>query len=564
MDGIAALRALEEKHGTLPPTLMAESPSGSVHYYWKLTDGVEISCTTSAIAPGVDIKGEGGMVMAPPSVRADGVYRWLNELEIAEPPAWLVQLAIAASRKRKEKRSNPPHAIKDPWEAERFAAAVADLPNPNLDWENWNRLIMAIYFATGGSNEGLKLAHTWSMKSKSKYDADATDDKWHDLHGCPPTDIGAGTIYFELEKYDPGWRQRYEDSHPRPGTPDDGGHHARKPPEFTEDAIALRFAEQHAGDLRYVAEWGKWFRWTGNRWEEEKTLYVFDLAKVLCREDSARCNKPSVSKMLASAKTRAAVVSMAREDRRIAATIDQWDTDLWLLNTPGGVVDLRTGTLRAHRPEDYMTRITAVAPGGDCPMFLSFLDTITTGDKELQAYLQRAFGYALTGSVKEHAMFFGYGIGSNGKSTLMNTVAHVVGDYYSAASMDTFIVTVGDRHPADLAALRGARLVVASETEEGRRWAEARIRQLTGDDPISARFMRQDYFTYHPQFKLFFMGNHKPGLRTVNVAIRRRFNLIPFGVVIPEKHRRERCGRRSTRRQDRLICSARGWTRSST
>src|SRR5262249_28324913 len=241
--------------------------------------------------------------------------------------------------------------------------------------------------------------------------------------------------------------------------------------------------------------------------------------------------------MLASAKTRAAVVSMAREDRRIAATIDQWDTDLWLLNTPGGVVDLRTGTLRAHRPEDYMTRITAVAPGGDCPMFLSFLDTITTGDKELQAYLQRAFGYALTGSVKEHAMFFGYGIGSNGKSTLMNTVAHVVGDYYSAASMDTFIVTVGDRHPADLAALRGARLVVASETEEGRRWAEARIRQLTGDDPISARFMRQDYFTYHPQFKLFFMGNHKPGLRTVNVAIRRRFNLIPFGVVIPEKQR---------------------------
>jgi putative DNA primase/helicase len=308
-----------------------------------------------------------------------------------------------------------------------------------------------------------------------------------------------------------------------------------QPLEFTEDAIALRFAERHAGDLRYVAEWGKWFRWTGNRWQEEKTLYVFDLAKIVCREENARRNKPKET--LNAGKTRAAVVSMAREDRRIAATIDQWDTDLWLLNTPGGVVDLRTGTLRAHQPEDYMTKITAVAPGGDCPLFMDFLHTITAGDKELQAYLQRAFGYALTGSVEEHALFFGYGTGSNGKSTLMNTVAGILGDYHSAASIDTFTITSGDRHPADLAALRGARLVITSETEEGRRWAEVRIMQLTGGDPVSARFMRQDYFTYHPQFKLFFVGNHKPGLRTVNVAVRRRFNLIPFNVVIPAKER---------------------------
>src|SRR5262249_19505832 len=182
-------------------------------------------------------------------------------------------------------------------------------------------------------------------------------------------------------------------------------------PDFSEEALALRFAELHAGDLRYVAEWGTWFRWTGNKWEEEKTLYVFDLARVLTREVSARYdNKLSIAKILTAAKTRAAVVSMAREDRRIAATIDQWDADLWLLNTPGGVVDLRTGNLRPHQVDDYMTKITAVAPGGDCPMFMKFLETITAGDKELQAYLQRAFGYALTGSVKEHAMFFGYGI----------------------------------------------------------------------------------------------------------------------------------------------------------
>src|SRR5262249_545212 len=157
---------------------------------------------------------------------------------------------------------------------------------------------------------------------------------------------------------------------------------------------------------------GKWLRWTGHKWEEEDTLYSFDLARALCREESARCNMAPTAKALASAKTRAAVVSLAREDRRLAATVDQWDTDLWLLNTPEGVIDLRTGNMREHRPEDYITKVTAVAPGGECPLWLQFLDTITASDQELQAYLQRALGYALTGSVKEHALSFLYGMGA--------------------------------------------------------------------------------------------------------------------------------------------------------
>jgi putative DNA primase/helicase len=306
-----------------------------------------------------------------------------------------------------------------------------------------------------------------------------------------------------------------------------------RPPEFSDEALALRFADRHANTLRYVAAWGRWYMWTGRKWEEEKTLYAYDLARALCREESARCNTKA-AKTLASAKTRAAVVSLVREDRRIAATVEQWDADPWLLNTPGGTVDLRTGRLRKHRLDDYCTKSTAVTPDGDCPMWMKFLATVTAGDGDLQAYLQRMFGYALTGSVREHALFFLYGIGSNGKSTMLNTAAGIVGDYHSTASVETFTVTVGDRHPADLAALRGARLVAASETEEGRRWAESRVKQLTSGDPVSARFMRQDPFTFTPQCKLFFSGNHKPGLRTVNVAIRRRMNLVPFTVVIPD------------------------------
>ena len=209
----------------------------------------------------------------------------------------------------------------------------------------------------------------------------------------------------------------------------------------------------------------------------------------------------------------------------------------WLLNTPDGIVDLRTGKIRPHRPEDYLTRMTAVAPGGDCPLLARVPDRVTGGDEALQRFLQRMSGYALTGSTREHALFFLYGTGANGKSTFVNAVSGIIGDYHSAAPIETFTATNADRHPTELAGLRGARLVTAVETEEGRRWAESQIKTLTGGDRITARFMRQDFFEYIPQFKLLIAGNHKPGLRSVDEAIRRRFHLIPFTVTIPPNER---------------------------
>ena len=127
--------------------------------------------------------------------------------------------------------------------------------------------------------------------------------------------------------------------------------------------------------------------------------------------------------------------------------------------------------------------------------------------------------------------------GVNGKSVLLSTIAGLLGDYHKTAPIETFTASNADRHPTDLPGLRGARLVTATETEEGRRWAEARIKQLTGGDMISARFMRQDFFEFSPAFKLVIAGNHKPSLRSVDEAIRRRFHLIPFGVTIPAGER---------------------------
>ena len=143
----------------------------------------------------------------------------------------------------------------------------------------------------------------------------------------------------------------------------------------------------------------------------------------------------------------------------------------------------------------------------------------------------------LTGSTREHALFFCYGTGANGKGVFINTLKAVLGDYAAIAPMETFLASNSDRHPTDLAGLRGARLVCAQEVQEKRRWDAVKIKALTGGDPIAARFMRADFFTYTPEFKLLLAGNHKPGLSAVDEAWRRRFNLIPFAVTIPKDER---------------------------
>jgi putative DNA primase/helicase len=314
---------------------------------------------------------------------------------------------------------------------------------------------------------------------------------------------------------------------------------AQRPPAFTDEALALRFAERHADELRFVAPWSKWLFWDGKRWAFDDTLGAFDFARKVCRTASVECNNARTASVLASAKTVAAVERLAKADRRLAATVDQWDADPWLLNTPSCVINLRAGDTRPHQPGDYLTRMTATAPGGTCPTWLQFLDRVTSGDRSLQQFLQRVAGYALTGTTREHALFFLYGTGANGKSVFINTVSGILADYHRTAAIETFTAASVERHPTDIAGLRGSRLVTAVETEEGRRWAESRIKSLTGGDKIAARFMRQDYFEFSPQFKLVIAGNHKPGLRSVDEAIRRRFNLIPFTVTIPPDERDE-------------------------
>jgi hypothetical protein len=201
VDGIASLRKLEVDHGTLPKTLMAESPTGSLHYYFRWPP-TAIRNSASRIGPGIDVRGEGGMVIAPPSIRSGvGQYRWLNQNAIADAPAWLVALAKAND-------TDTPHVPNKECEAELelLFAALAAIPNDDVDWETWNVVGMAIWRASGGA--GFSVFDTWSQKC-GKYDARKTAEKWAEYFKCPPTQIGVGSIIYWANKLSPKWAEEY-------------------------------------------------------------------------------------------------------------------------------------------------------------------------------------------------------------------------------------------------------------------------------------------------------------------------------------------------------------------
>src|SRR5262245_38762178 len=306
-----------------------------------------------------------------------------------------------------------------------------------------------------------------------------------------------------------------------------------------EESLALAYAERHKHELRYVAPFGRWMCYDGTRWNFDNTLHAFDRARDICREVALDCDKAKLATAIASAKTVAAVERLAKADRRLAAAVNQWDIDPWSLQDDCMTVDLRTGIARESSATDYITKkaACAAAPNGTRhPVWSAFLSRILP-DIETQEFLQRYCGYCCTGVTIEHKFLLAYGTGANGKSTFVNTIAAILGDYATIADMGTFIATSSDRHPTDIAKLRGARLVVAQETQKGRRWDETKIKALTGGDKITARFMRQDFFDFIPTFKLFIAGNHKPRLHTIDEAMRRRLLLVPFTVQIPPSER---------------------------
>jgi putative DNA primase/helicase len=311
---------------------------------------------------------------------------------------------------------------------------------------------------------------------------------------------------------------------------------------FSEQALAMCFVDRIKSTLRYVDKKG-WMVWYRPRWSTAPSFLAFELARQCCAQVAKLCGngKPPVSVL--TAKTAAAVERLAKGNGAIAVEIEQLDADDWVITAGDrrgdATFDLRTAIGRPTDPRDLITKTAAcaVAPSGTPhPIWTAFLERFAP-DPELRAFLKRFCGYCLTGVTSEHKFVFVYGTGANGKSTFMNTVAGIFGEYATIADVGTFMAAAHERHPTDIAKLHGYRLVIAQETEKGRRWDETKIKSMTGGDKMTARFMRQDFFDFTPKFKLWVIGNHKPRLDNVDEAMRRRLLLVPFLVQIPPEER---------------------------
>lgn len=464
--------------------------------------------------------------------------------------------AFAGDSQREGKRTaevksgRPFHVIRDALMTIPNDGSIPD--NASRDW--WLQNGMALHFESDGSDEGRAAFHEWSGLWPG-YDPDATDKAWNSF-GRKTGRLHTGHhILRQAEKY--GWRDVERDrifaifdAEVEPVEDDDdiAGY------DLDEDGVIRAFTDKYQSELRFDHHAGRWFRFNGNYWQREETKLAQHYARQASIGLVARNAK---AKHLKKVSVWEAIERGARAVRAFAVTSEVWDRDKLLLGTPGGVVDLRTGKLRKSVPVDHISRVTAAAPirldqfepERDCPRWLAFLNEALAADKGAIRFLQQWGGYSLTGETKEQKLVFVYGPGGSGKGTAINTIGDILGDYAVNVGMETLTASKHERHTTELARLRGARMARASETEKGKAWAENRIKNLTGQDTITARFMRQDDFEFMPEFKLTIFGNNRPSLRDVDSAIKRRFLILPFDHLpiicdpeLPEKLRAEWSG----------------------
>ncbi|GGY29861.1 hypothetical protein GCM10010363_07930 [Streptomyces omiyaensis] len=297
----------------------------------------------------------------------------------------------------------------------------------------------------------------------------------------------------------------------------------------TDDGNALRLIDLHQDEIRFVPQRGKWLTWDGHRWAWDEAGTVREMARAIARDLPSGEGEAKHRMRSLSAAGIAAMVTMATTDPRTVAHAHQLDAHRMLLNTPAGAVDLTTGQLSAPDPIEMHTRATRVAPDATLPTprWDKFLAQTFGPDQELRGYVQRMAGYAASGSVKWHILPFLHGPGGNGKGVFLNVMRAVLGDY-AATAPNAFLMAGAQRHETEIARLHGLRLVIASEVNQEAKFDEAKVKELTGGDGLTARFMRQDHFTFEPTHKLFLMGNHQPRVSAGGKSFWRRLRLLPF------------------------------------
>ncbi|MHB9023450.1 MAG: phage/plasmid primase, P4 family [Armatimonadota bacterium] len=322
------------------------------------------------------------------------------------------------------------------------------------------------------------------------------------------------------------------------------------PPPMTDLGNAERLIQQHGDKLLFCTTSRSWLTWDGRRWtsddHEASRRLAHETARSILKQEAA-----SATDLAA----RDAWVDWQRKSESASATVNMlqqavpylamparaFDTDPWLLNVLNGTLDLRTGELRPHRRDHLIRKLVPVAydPDATAPQWGQFLYRIFDGDLAMIDYIQRAVGYTLTGDVSGQSLFFMYGVGANGKSTFVETIMAMLGDYTQKAPTEMLMRKAAGANnvPNDLASLQGARMAVTSELDAGHRFSESRVKDITGGDTITARFLYGEFFQFTPTHKLWIYGNHKPAVAANDFGFWRRVHLIPFTVQIPEGER---------------------------
>ena len=495
--GEKTLAELQREYGAFM-TRCAKSPSGGWHFYFKHNGGKVAS--RAGIMPGLDIRGDGGYIIAPPSVTDVGTYEWRMEEDAAPLPEGLLKRLNGKAKVNGQSK---------PFDRENILKGVPE-----------------------GQRDEMLFKYACSLKSSGVRRQEAEVLVRETAANCTspfPEDIALEKVLRVYEN--PGYEQSLA-----AGFLD------------TDMANSERFARLHADSVFWTPERG-WLLWDGKRWAPDEQHRVMGLAKQTARKIFAELEtaQDKTQKELFNWARRSqskdrlqAMLALAQSEPEIPAWITEFDTDPLLLNCINGVVNLATGELLPHNPARMLSKISPIEyhPTASCSLWLEFLNQVMASDAAMIDYLQRAIGYSLTGYTVEQCLFFLLGIGANGKSVFLEIVLLLLAEYGTNARADTFMVkTQGSGIPNDIARLVGMRFVGVNETETGQKMAESLVKDLTGGDTITARFLHREFFTFKPEFKLWIRGNHKPAIRGTDDGIWRRIHLIPFEVQIPEAER---------------------------
>jgi putative DNA primase/helicase len=563
LDGAAAVKWAQEK-GLTPGYFVKTGNAAGDRYqmYFRQPEGLIVK-TASDLMPGTDIKldvrgDKNGYVIAPPSIHPSGLpYSLVASGELPEPQQWLLDLVVSTSPERAPVDSSDlPELSADVRAHGLNTLRSACRKYANVEAGSWNSELTKLTFLAGrlvargvlteedaqsivfevptvqtylaeerrtvegNWDRGIKdgLTHPWTS------DLDMSPEE---AFGTEPAPLPAGAQGAPgASSYLPE-AMLAEMAAIAAANPDKDAAVKIMMQLGTQDSIAAAFATLYAGKLKFDHSRKKWHIWDGTRWREDDKKRVFDLAVTFCR-DKNDAGKSSIG----SASFAHGVEEIAASRPSMAVSGSEWDSDNYLLNTPAGTIDLRTGKMRAHDPADLITKCTVASPDteSDGAAFRKFMLEITEGDEELVKFHQVSLGACLSGAIEDHWLPFWVGEGRNGKNTLGDLVEEAMGDYARTIRTSTLMSKSHQGHPEELANLQGIRIAISSEVNDGDHWDESRIKQVTGDATISARFMYGSSFTYKRTHKHLVYGNHRPQLRSTDSAIKSRIKIVPFKV----------------------------------